>query len=195
MWNTESRQRRKFEKTLLGIQSSKVKLKGCGLDSEDATKLTEALRKNGAVTELHLWNNRIGPKGAGEIAKALMGHNNATSTLQVLDLGGNGIGDEGAIYLALALEQNDTLQELLLQDNGIGDAGAKALARALRTNKTLRTLYLHVNSIGAEGMCELIRALKGNKSLKTLEAYGNNAPVDLENQVLDEGGSALAKGG
>mmetsp|Transcript_10761 Transcript_10761/g.31854 ORF Transcript_10761/g.31854 Transcript_10761/m.31854 type:complete len:194 (-) Transcript_10761:310-891(-) len=193
MGNSASKKRLKFEATLEGMRSNevsgKVKFKRYGLDPEDATKLADALRQNETVTDLILWDNRIGPIGAGTIAKAL------TSSLQVLDLGGCGIGDLGASYLASALEKNSTLQELYLQDNDIGDAGAKSIARALRTNTTLRTLYLHVNNIGTEGMCELIRALKCNGTLKTLETYANNAPVDITNQLLHEGGSSLKKGG
>ena len=193
MGNTASSRRRKFDKALENIRSgaktpSKLKLKNCGLTSGDATKLAEALKQNGAVTELNLWNNSIGPKGAGALAEV--------ETLEALDLGGNGIFDEGAILLASALERKETrLQKLYLQDNAIRDPGAKALARALRVNTTLEELYLHVNSIGDQGIMELIRANRASGTLKILETYGSNVPVDLENQVLVDGGSCLKKGG
>jgi len=49
-------------------------------------------------------------------------------------LGGNNIGDRGAIALAEALKINVTLQELYLSDGMIGDAGAMALAEGLKVN-------------------------------------------------------------
>ena len=49
-------------------------------------------------------------------------------------LGGNNIGDRGAIALAEALKINVTLRELYLSDGMIGDAGAMALAEGLKVN-------------------------------------------------------------
>ena len=49
-------------------------------------------------------------------------------------LGGNNIGDRGAIAIAEALKMNVALQELHLSDGIIGDAGAMALAEGLKVN-------------------------------------------------------------
>ena len=55
-------------------------------------------------------------------------------------LGGNNIGDRGAIAIAEALKMNVALQELYLSDGIIGDAGAMALAEGLKVNG-VRSLY------------------------------------------------------
>ena len=61
--------------------------------------------------------------------------NNVLHTLVLGSLlGGNNIGDRGAIALAEALKINVTLQELYLSDGMIGDAGAMALAEGLKVN-------------------------------------------------------------
>jgi hypothetical protein len=49
-------------------------------------------------------------------------------------LGGNNIGDRGAIAIAEALKTNVALQELYLSHGIIGDAGATALAEGLKVN-------------------------------------------------------------
>ena len=49
-------------------------------------------------------------------------------------LGGNNIGDKGAVAIGEALKVNVALQELYLSDGIIGDAGAMALAEGLKVN-------------------------------------------------------------
>ena len=86
---------------------------------------------------------------------------NPQCTLTSLNLGLNGIGNEGAIALAIALEDpNCTLTSLDLYGNNIGPEGAIALANALKTNRTLTVLNLGWNNIGAEGVQTLTEALK-----------------------------------
>ena len=57
-------------------------------------------------------------------------------------LGGNNIGDRGAIAIAEALKTNVALQELYLSDGLIRDEGAMALAEGLKVNG-VRSLYSH----------------------------------------------------
>ena len=64
----------------------------------------------------------------------------ATSTVQTLRLGSNGIGPEGAIKIADALPANSSLGELDLRKNAIGTEGALAIGRALRA-RPRRTSY------------------------------------------------------
>ena len=58
----------------------------------------------------------------------------STIKVHTLELKDNGIGENGAKYLA----QNTTIHTLYLWDNKIGDNGAKYLAQ----NKTIHTLDL-----------------------------------------------------
>jgi len=70
------------------------------------------------------------------------------STLQILNLYSNFIGDEGAIALAATVKQNTTLKVLVLGGNKIGDQGAHAIANALKQNRTMNKLASENNNIG-----------------------------------------------
>ncbi|KAI9236962.1 MAG: hypothetical protein BYD32DRAFT_5866 [Podila humilis] len=64
----------------------------------------------------------------------------ANSTLTVLDLKNNLIGDNGAQALFEALKTNSTLTALNLVVNSISENGAQVLSEALKTNSTVTTL-------------------------------------------------------
>lgn len=75
----------------------------------------------------------VGPdNGAKAVADLLM----FNSTLAVLDLRGNGLGNAGAVHLARALKEhtNDKLTELDLGYNEIKDEGACTLAQVPPTS-------------------------------------------------------------
>jgi len=58
--------------------------------------------------------------------------------LDTLDLGGLGIGDEGAAGMAKTLSQNPNTRRCVLSDNKIGEEGGAALAAALAVNTSLQ---------------------------------------------------------
>ena len=99
-----------------------------------AFELAETL-ENGALTRLehlHLTNNRIDDKGLGAIARVL-GRGPALRRLRSLYMGGNGLGDDAAGFLAAAMRAGalPALKTLTLQNNPhLGDRGAKHLADA-----------------------------------------------------------------
>ncbi|KAK3270513.1 hypothetical protein CYMTET_21093 [Cymbomonas tetramitiformis] len=114
-----------------------------------------------------------------------------------MDGNGRGTYDTSGIKaLAESLVFNTSLNTLNLCDNGIGDEGAKALAVALTPNAegvfntSLNTLDLDWNAIGPEGAKALADALTPNAegvfntSLNTLNLNGNN--------IGPEGAKALA---
>jgi len=74
-----------------------------------------------------------------------------------LDLGDNGIEDEGAGWLAAVLPQCTSLAHLHHDGNGIGDEGDGQLAAVLPQSPSLAHLDLGGNGIGAEG-AGLLRA-------------------------------------
>jgi len=127
----------------------------------------------------------------------------------------NNIGDNGAIALGKALENNKTLQTLYIRifrikcgikqmiwlfhlfwfnkrsmklinigDNNIGDNGAIALGKALENNKTLQELYIGIFRI--KQMIWLFHLFLFNKrSMK---------PTNIDcNNIGDNGGIALGK--
>ena len=87
-------------------------------------------------------------------------------SLEELDLGEVGMGDEGARALLAPLAAAPraagpplpALKRLELRDNAIGDAGAAALAAALPGAPALRELYLSRNAIGDAGAAALAAA-------------------------------------
>ncbi|KAK1735826.1 leucine-rich repeat protein [Skeletonema marinoi] len=127
----------------------------------------------------------LGSDGIGnEGVVALAGALKENTTLTTLRLGFNGIGNEGAIALADVLKENTTLTTLRLEDNDIGKEGAIALAEALKENTTLTTLHLKNNKIGNEGAIALADVLKENTTLTTLNLGWN--------KIGNEGAIALA---
>ena len=62
-------------------------------------------------------------------------------TLQVLDIGGNPIGDEGIAAIARNLD-NASISELNVGNCNITVTGAKSLAGALKINHTLKSLVV-----------------------------------------------------
>mmetsp|Transcript_5695 Transcript_5695/g.11651 ORF Transcript_5695/g.11651 Transcript_5695/m.11651 type:complete len:199 (+) Transcript_5695:794-1390(+) len=83
-------------------------------------------------------------------------------------IGGNVIGDKGAIAMAKALLKNTTIQELHIGGNQIGDVGAMAIAKALEVNQTLLELKLYNCKVGLCGIQALNNALGKNQSLTDL---------------------------
>ena len=98
------------------------------------------------------------------------------TSLSVLDLGGNEIGDDGA--KALADTKLEHLTTLNLSGNGIGSAGAKALAKS-HGYPALASLDLSMNPIGADGVAALGKA--GLSKLSALFLLGS----EIERGELD----------
>jgi hypothetical protein len=65
---------------------------------------------------------------------------NSNTQLTELYLGWNGIGDEGCLHLSRMVESNDTLEKLGLGENDITSVGARALLNSLSQNKTLNEI-------------------------------------------------------
>jgi hypothetical protein len=79
----------------------------------------------------------------------------ATRSLWKLRAQCNGIGDEGARAIGLALRVAPSLQRLYLGCNDIGPEGAAAIARGVPDGGTFRRLCLTLNPIGDEGAAHL----------------------------------------
>ena len=85
----------------------------------------------------------------------------------------------GAQHISMALEINTTLKVLCLSCNDIGDSGAKHIAKALESNAALETLYLNRNNISDMGAQHISEALKHNTMLKTLLYFGETQKLHL----------------
>lgn len=110
--------------------------------------------------------------GAKAVADLLM----FNSSLAVLDLRGNGLGNAGAAHLARSLKEhtNDKLTELDLGYNEIKDEGACTLAqvRCRLPPLVVCKVFDYFNQGGATG-CEVYRIMKGRMLLG--RARGNES--------------------
>ena len=90
------------------------------------------------------------------------------TSLLMLDLSDNPIGDLGVVSLAKALTVNHTLAKLGLSRTQVGGTGVSSVARALTVNTSLTTLDLSDNPIGDLGVVSLAKALTVNHTLAKL---------------------------
>uniref|UniRef100_A0A061RAU4 Uncharacterized protein n=1 Tax=Tetraselmis sp. GSL018 TaxID=582737 RepID=A0A061RAU4_9CHLO len=110
-----------------------------------ADPVSGAVLVNRSLRTLTLSGNPIGPTGARSLAEGPLraaepvpgaeDEAGASSALETLHIGGCGVGDEGARFLAQALcsaGAGASLRSLFLGDNGIGDRGALSIASALQ---------------------------------------------------------------
>jgi hypothetical protein len=118
--------------------------------------------------------------GAEALADAL----NVNTSLTIIFLAINYIGDEGATALADALKVNTSLKTIYLNQNQIGDEGALVFADALKVNTSVTGIYLNTNEIGDEGALALADALQVNTSLRNINLESNH--------ISNEGAAALA---
>ncbi|KYQ93978.1 hypothetical protein DLAC_04871 [Tieghemostelium lacteum] len=87
-----------------------------------------------------------------------------------LDLGLNTLGDTTAIQIANLLIKNSPVLELLnLEGNKITDEGMTEIAKALKFNQTLTKLNLSKNYFGPDSHVELVKSIMDHPALVHLE--------------------------
>lgn len=105
----------------------------------------------------------LGDQGVQHLCQALP---HLSSSLTYLDLGGNGITDQGAMALAQALTGHASLQELVLCWNQIANRGGVALFRAMTTMDDLQVFKM-------SGVLEGRGGGSGDASLQTHQLLGD----------------------
>ena len=149
------------------------------------------------LKKITLWEVHLSVDDCAKLAFLLM---NPGSSLTVLHLYGNDIGDMGAFKLAEGFCNNSSLKELMLQFLTIEEVGWHAIFSSLQhTNCKLEMLHLRVPSIKEATVFSLSCVLQRHKStLKTLHLLkcclddelgdiGINFPPLIDNNsVLDE---------
>ena len=92
------------------------------------------------------------------------------TTLTVLNLSENSVGERGALVMAEMLKHNTTLTVLNMSGNIVGQKGALAMAGMLKHNTTLEVLHMLCDdTIGVEGTKALVENLAVNYHLKKLQ--------------------------
>ena len=108
------------------------------------------------------------------------------STLQLLDLSGNDIG-EAATSLAQSLKSNDALFTLKLSSCSVPHQSALDLADALRKNRSLTELDLSGNVlISADAATSFSSMLSVNSCMKTIRLDGTSIPQELALDVAEK---------
>ena len=156
-----------------GIKQSTLhdlNISGCGLDSNGAHLIADALCYNDALRELDMNNNPIGDDGATTLARMLTRNQN----IKTLNMENCDITEFGAIKLAETLYLNSTLTKINLSENAIKDQGVYALAQMLTRNQSLSEFHIRSCSISGVGASHLVRALLANHSITHIGLAGND---------------------
>ena len=148
---------------------------------QGAAELGNALEQNSVVESLWLKRNPLKVEGVRQIAQML----EVNQSLQTLDLVNVGMLDAGTKILFESLKQNKSLRTLYLDANGIGVEGARYIAdyfEYLKQTKQigLTGLFMAINRLGDEGVKVIANAISDYPHLKRLDFASNR----LQNRGL-----------
>ena len=138
------------EKLFDGVKNSKensiylggtFKMQEQKIDDEKLIVISESLKTNSSLKEIHLNNNQIGSEGIKYLSEALK----INSSLKEIDLESNIVGDEGTKYLSESLKLNSSLNGIILNNNNIGEKGANCILDSLSFNYSLTKIKLDQN--------------------------------------------------
>ncbi|KAI8854220.1 hypothetical protein BC829DRAFT_413153 [Chytridium lagenaria] len=172
------------------MTTNTVTIRHRGIGPKGAEAIAVVLEvTNTVITTLDLSSNWI--EGGGAALGRCLQINRTLVTLDLTDNRGvgNALGDKEAMHFAEGLRQNSTLQVLDLSHNNIGDMGAIALGAGILANDSLKELNLVSltpnkawNQIRARGISGFLNHIKDNVTLATL-SLRNNGVGDLGQAV------------
>jgi Ran GTPase-activating protein (RanGAP) involved in mRNA processing and transport len=167
-----------------------------GIGAAGMQSLATALTQNKSLEELTLGQNKGGSAGVRHLASAFATGHVALSTLE---LGKNGVDQEGAIALARSLCGVNRLQNLYMDHNPLGDVGASAFGALLAQNSELRVLDLSYTHMSLLGLRELsVVGLARSRALLCLLVDGHDwasTQYMKKNQHPSLNGASLATKG
>ncbi|KAL4238581.1 hypothetical protein ACF0H5_003288 [Mactra antiquata] len=123
--------------------------------------------------ELKMKFHGLGPQRMRALAVPLQMNTN----IEILNLEGNAIDEDGAICLTKVLRENFFITELVLAENNVRTIGGTAIAEMLVNNRNLYKVDLTNNDIGDGAANMFCEVLFNNKLLKVL-LLGNNSFED-----------------
>ena len=149
------------------------------INDEGCAHLSELFAKHNCVLEVALYGNKIGPIGAQSIvdaftarAKERVSGNSSIRGLEILDIGGNPIGNAGVRLIAKLITLEETLVEVHVDHVGFNEEGAHELLRAmemrLNNGQPMRTIWAHGNDISDDfltSLTNLCRNRHGNAAI------------------------------
>ncbi|XP_045162889.1 leucine-rich repeat-containing protein 74A-like [Mercenaria mercenaria] len=123
--------------------------------------------------ELKMKFHGLGPQRMKALAVPLQMNTN----IEILNLEGNAIDEDGAICLTKVLRENFFITELVLAENNLRTEGGKAIGEMLINNRNLYKVDLTNNDIGDGASATFCEVLNNNKLLKIM-LLGNNSFED-----------------
>eukprot|EP00339_Tiarina_fusa_P021777 CAMPEP_0117079836 /NCGR_PEP_ID=MMETSP0472-20121206/56345_1 /TAXON_ID=693140 ORGANISM="Tiarina fusus, Strain LIS" /NCGR_SAMPLE_ID=MMETSP0472 /ASSEMBLY_ACC=CAM_ASM_000603 /LENGTH=661 /DNA_ID=CAMNT_0004807261 /DNA_START=277 /DNA_END=2260 /DNA_ORIENTATION=+ len=179
---------------------SRLSLRSNRIGNRGAVSLEPWLKATPHLEKLDVSKNQIGSRGATAILHAFRDNPNCAlrminfahneiwdpddgsffatnATLELVNLEGNFIHDEGIEAIAKGLRANHRrtkLVKLYLGWNGIGDEGCMQLAYMLESNTSLETLGLGENDVTSTGARALLSSLANNNTLREITGLYHN---------------------
>jgi len=143
------------------------------IGAKGAKVLLDALTSNSVLTSLavSLYGNRLGKKGARNVAQSFSDSSNTNLQSLLLDLGKTELGSE-SVLIAEVLGRNASLKSLslMLAANQLQPVDAHRIALALAASTSLHSLYadLAQNRLAEHGMKPVLDAFVSNTSISHL---------------------------
>ncbi|XP_065887341.1 NACHT, LRR and PYD domains-containing protein 3-like isoform X2 [Dysidea avara] len=152
------------------VMKSSVSLKALNvgrnpIGDDGISLMLEELQHRNTLNELRVQGCRLSAKGASSVGKFLK-----NCTLEVLDMGGNPIGDDGLSLVIDCLQHNKTLTKLYVYECGLSAKGARCIGELLKLNCNLKELWLGYNDIGDDGISAIAGAL-GESGIRDLRVH------------------------
>ena len=156
-------------------------LQGCGLNSQSAKSLAEALTTNKHLKELYLGANALCDDGIQHLAHAL----SVNQGLKELSLESCGMTDVGLEYLVKSLQHNNVLNKLSVYNYGVADSPNRltekivpVLTEYLQNNHSLTVLQLPENLRSSTASVE--EAVNDVRKRNFIEVEGRSMHVPLK---------------
>ena len=163
---------RAVNKKILNLKEFNMGGNSICIEAVDHIKVV--LNRNVGLQALCLNNSKLNTMSVIEIARALR-----TSSLLVLYMGGNDIGDGAAGDIANVLSHNEKLKRLDLNQSNLQTKGVEKIAKALQKISSLQVLDIGGNKIGNGTADEIVSVLHGNPDLQLLDV--SNCSLTPEN--------------
>jgi Ran GTPase-activating protein (RanGAP) involved in mRNA processing and transport len=157
-----------------------LRLQGCGLNSQSAESLAEALTTNKHLKVLNLSDNALCDDGIQHLAHALR----VNQGLKELHLASCGMTDVGLECLVKSLQHNNVLNKLSafnLDDNPnkISEKIIPVLTKCLQNNRTLTELQLPKNlKSSTASIEEAVNDVRKRNGLPFIKVEGRSIPLN-----------------
>uniref|UniRef100_A0A7S2WBZ6 Uncharacterized protein n=1 Tax=Mucochytrium quahogii TaxID=96639 RepID=A0A7S2WBZ6_9STRA len=151
-------------------QLQNLDISGNAFSSESIECMFENMKLDLSVKEIHLRQQGMLLHDIQAICNVVCMD---TCVLEVLDIAGNNISEQGAVAFGEALKTNKHLRNLDLSNNPIKTQGLCAILTGINAGSCLRVLRLANADLVPSDSCLIARFLQTNSSLEQLDISGN----------------------